>query len=539
MCRFIGLFFLLIYISLINRSSAFKPFRCWEYDRPAHEGAVFNGTLPNGTKVDAATTEFISTPQYLYCTEEANSCFVAWKYVNGTITPEKMSCFQSNGNECDNERCVDTSLNGVRSVIFFCCCPREGCNGNFTWEPTSTISTPTTALPVKFEADDTISFYLVYVLFPISMVLLLIIMYLLKKRKYYFSQIPNMDQHSQSIPGTPPNDKLRVIKLEETIARGKYGAVWKATHKNELVAVKIMPAQEKQPWLTEQEVYKLHHMAHENILAFVGAEKRGDSIRAEYWIITAYHPMGSLYDYLKTHTITWEQFLRLGFSIARGLTHLHEEIMPTRGDDYKPAIAHRDFKSSNILLKNEQTACIADFDLALIFKPNRACGDTHGQVGTRRYMAPEVLEGAINFSSDSFLRIDTYAFGLVLWELASRCSSFYQDPVPVYKLPFEAEIGVHPSLEDMQEIVVQQKRRPIIKQSWLNHPGFAILNSCIEECWDHDPEARISASCVMERFLEHIKFSESPSTPLLYNDTMTSDAVNNINPELTNGYLSV
>ena len=45
------------------------------------------------------------------------------------------------------------------------------------------------------------------------------------------------------------------------------------------------------------------------------------------------------------------------------------------------------------------------------------------QVGTRRYMAPEVLEGAINFNRDAFLRIDMYACGLVLWELLSRCSA--------------------------------------------------------------------------------------------------------------------
>lgn len=45
------------------------------------------------------------------------------------------------------------------------------------------------------------------------------------------------------------------------------------------------------------------------------------------------------------------------------------------------------------------------------------------QVGTRRYMAPEVLEGAINFQRDAFLRIDMYAVGLVLWELAARCTA--------------------------------------------------------------------------------------------------------------------
>ena len=38
-------------------------------------------------------------------------------------------------------------------------------------------------------------------------------------------------------------------------------------------------------------------------------------------------------------------------------------------------------------------------------------------------MAPEGLEGAINFQRDSFLRIDMYALGLVLWELAARCKA--------------------------------------------------------------------------------------------------------------------
>ena len=38
-------------------------------------------------------------------------------------------------------------------------------------------------------------------------------------------------------------------------------------------------------------------------------------------------------------------------------------------------------------------------------------------------MAPEVLEGAIQFQRDAFLRIDMYACGLVLWEIASRCTA--------------------------------------------------------------------------------------------------------------------
>ncbi len=39
-------------------------------------------------------------------------------------------------------------------------------------------------------------------------------------------------------------------------------------------------------------------------------------------------------------------------------------------------------------------------------------------------MAPEILEGAICFNRDAFLRIDMYACGLVLWELVSRSLAF-------------------------------------------------------------------------------------------------------------------
>lgn len=34
----------------------------------------------------------------------------------------------------------------------------------------------------------------------------------------------------------------------------------------------------------------------------------------------------------------------------------------------------------------------------------------------------------------------------------------------------------------------------------------------MEECWDHDAEARLSSSCVMERISQHRKY---PTQPLL------------------------
>lgn len=37
-------------------------------------------------------------------------------------------------------------------------------------------------------------------------------------------------------------------------------------------------------------------------------------------------------------------------------------------------------------------------------------------------------------------------------------------------LPFEDEVGQHPSLEDLQDVVVHKKMRPAMKDCWLKHP---------------------------------------------------------------------
>lgn len=46
------------------------------------------------------------------------------------------------------------------------------------------------------------------------------------------------------------------------------------------------------------------------------------------------------------------------------------------------------------------------------------------QVGTARYMAPEVLESRINLeNTESFKQTDVYSMSLVLWEITSRCDA--------------------------------------------------------------------------------------------------------------------
>lgn len=100
-------------------------------------------------------------------------------------------------------------------------------------------------------------------------------------------------------------------------------------------------------------------------------------------------------------------------SIATGLAHLHMEIMGTQGNFLyanifhlfwifiyiflgKPAIAHRDLKSKNILVKSNGTCAIGDLGLAVRYNVTTDTVDIplNNRVGTKRYMAPEVSNWA-------------------------------------------------------------------------------------------------------------------------------------------------
>lgn len=429
--------------------------------------------------------------------EKRSHCFVLWHTnATGAWTIKLKGCFLNSADCYNKKECVERA-HMPKKDLMFCCCEGDMCNKNFTWSPepeTTSVSTPPTVEPPTNVV--TIISYTVIGLLLVALLLVVMYWFYDRRKIALFNELPTSDPHP--MPPPSPYMGMRPIQLVEIKARGRFGAVWKAQFKVKEVAVKIFPIQDKQSWQAEQEIFKLPHMDHPNILQYIGVEKRGENLQSEFWLITAYHERGSLCDFLKAHTLTWQQLCVVAETMSRGLMHLHEDIPENKVESSKPALAHRDFKSKNVLLKNDMTACIADFGLALVFQPGKPCGDTHGQVGTRRYMAPEVLEGAINFTRDAFLRIDMYACGLVLWELASRCTAQY-NPVPEYRLPFEEEVGQHPTLEDMQESVVQRKVRPTIPDSWRKHTGLQALCDTMEECWDHDAEARLSASCVMER----------------------------------------
>uniref|UniRef100_UPI0035902707 activin receptor type-2A n=1 Tax=Myxine glutinosa TaxID=7769 RepID=UPI0035902707 len=467
------------------------------------ECVYFNGSRAG--KIIGGASLADSTEQCEGDSEKRVHCYSTWRNSSGLVRLERQGCWLDDFNCYDRTDCVETSEN---PSVYFCCCDGNSCNVKFRYEPFYRPRTepPTGALPdAPFQVTRVLLSSGVPLLIVSVVILLLFWFYRQHGMTYLHHAVSTQEQDPDATPASPLLG-LKPLQLLELRAHGHYGTVWKAQMLNQLVAVKVFPLGNKNSWQNEMDVFSIPGMKHDHLLQFLAGERRGSGLDTELWLITVYHEKGSITDFLKGNVLSWVELCRIAESMARGLSFLHEE-----GPDLKPAIAHRDFKSKNVLLKNDMTACIGDLGLAVSFEPGKPPGDMHGQVGTRRYMAPEVLEGAINFQRDAFLRIDMYAMGLVLWELLSRCTAA-DGPVGEYRTPFEEEVGQHPGLEDMQEVVVNKKQRPILRDCWHKHVGLAQLCETVEECWDHDAEARLSSGCVAERVTLAFRLAELSST---------------------------
>ncbi|KAB5511158.1 hypothetical protein DKX38_030192 [Salix brachista] len=182
---------------------------------------------------------------------------------------------------------------------------------------------------------------------------------------------------------------------DKLLGKGGFGLVYKAVLEDDSsIAVKKLDcATDDAQREFENELGLLSKFQHPNIISIVGY-----SVHEEMgFIIYELMPNGSLEDLLhgtsRGSSLNWH---------SRGLEYLHEFC--------KPAVIHRDLKSSNILLDANFNAKLSDFGLAVADSShNKSKLKLSGTVG---YVAPEyLLDGVLTDKSD------VYAFGVVLLEL--------------------------------------------------------------------------------------------------------------------------
>ncbi|OHT02802.1 TKL family protein kinase [Tritrichomonas foetus] len=206
----------------------------------------------------------------------------------------------------------------------------------------------------------------------------------------------------------------------------------------------------------QREVAVLATAIHPAVLRLIGATES-----MPFCIITEWMPNGSLYHDLHVHhRLDQTQKTIAAFDIARGMQFLHS-----------CQIVHRDLKSLNVLLDHNNRIRICDFGFS------RHASDSSlmtQNIGTPHWMAPEILSTSSNYTS----KIDVYAYGIVLWELATG------------QTPYSG-MDSHYIINQ----VLSNDTRPLMPQDV--NPQMKDL---ITQCWDRNPDVRPSFDEIVKKF---------------------------------------
>ncbi|KAJ7789032.1 kinase-like domain-containing protein [Mycena olivaceomarginata] len=253
------------------------------------------------------------------------------------------------------------------------------------------------------------------------------------------------------------------------IGAGGFGMVYRGTWNRTDVAIKVLQnvagvtpslvllRQEIDIWLT---------LRHPNVLQFLGANTLDN---------TPFLVM----PYIRTNA---RQFLqeRPGYNpvyilrdISRGMQYLHSR-----------KICHGDIKGINILVEESGRSLLCDFGLSRVKADitGRTAQITNNMVGSRNWMAPELLAGSL-----PKIPSDIYAFGMTLYELYTGNNPLsgiaHTDFI---ELVFRLEI--RPERPDHNDVPT------------LSDPLWTLA----EQCWLQDPKARPSAGQVHDLIVDVI-----------------------------------
>ena len=174
---------------------------------------------------------------------------------------------------------------------------------------------------------------------------------------------------------------------------------------------------------------------------------------------------------------------RLLVEVSHGLRYLHAQ-----------GVLHRDVKAANVLLDTNLHAKLCDFGLARRVNFQLNGFDLTSDVGTNRYMAPEVVFGPYDH------RADIYSFGVLVWELLHGAQMAISQ---------EADGSVSSIVHLM---LIMEGRRPPIRLDEHFDEGYAAL---IADCWSQEPESRPSSMASVAKRLEQLHVASKVGTTLV------------------------
>jgi serine/threonine protein kinase/ABC-type phosphate transport system substrate-binding protein len=288
------------------------------------------------------------------------------------------------------------------------------------------------------------------------------------------------------------------------LGAGGYGVVYRTVWRGTDVAVKVISERIGEAGggggnngetrrAFADEVRVMCALRHPNVVLFMAACTKPPKM----CIVMEYMALGSLYDLLHNELVPdvpHALVVKMAYQAAKGMHFLHSS-----------GVVHRDLKSLNLLLDAKWNVKVSDFGLTR-FKADLAHGGGAGEAmqGTVQWLAPEVLDETVGVD---YMQADVYAFGIVLWEMLTRCKPY---------------AGMSPPSIAVQ--VIRDNLRPTIPAD-----APADYVALIDECWHRDPVIRPAFVDIQHRLSDAVKDAH-PSSSSSSSSSSASSAAHHMLP---------
>ncbi len=233
-------------------------------------------------------------------------------------------------------------------------------------------------------------------------------------------------------------------KIIEELGRGGMGIVYLAedTKLKRQVAIKFLPrhvsANKDDRQRFQIEAQAAAALNHPNITQIYAIEEVDD----ELFIVMEYIQGKELKDLVGAHhdaPISIDKFASIATQIAEGLQAAHEKN-----------VIHRDIKSANIMVTDDDKIKIMDFGLAKVGKGMQLTKE-QSTLGTAPYMSPEQARG-----EEVDRSTDIWSFGIVLYEILTGELPFKgeYEAVTIYKILNEEPQDIQSFRQDVPETIL-------------------------------------------------------------------------------------
>ncbi|KOR33143.1 hypothetical protein TI05_02830 [Achromatium sp. WMS3] len=247
---------------------------------------------------------------------------------------------------------------------------------------------------------------------------------------FYQSLLPahrSQFQPGAAIPGGHPEWRLHSL-----LGVGGFGEVWEARNEDLRFAVKFCLNEISAKTLTREATTlaalrkRFHNHPHPNIVRLADLNLKTEP----YWLAFDFISGQTLEQHLRTHSLNWQESLRLFYPIVAAMAEVHQ--IP---------VIHRDLKPANIIITPDGIPKITDFGIGKVIvdqhannKADPATQFTTLGFGSTGYCSQEQRSGMKPHPAD-----DTYALGIILWQMLTHtlkvpdlnwASQLYQQQIP-------------------------------------------------------------------------------------------------------------